>query len=107
MGRSLFRVVNSGVPVFLVRTDSTQRGRKAVDNGGMLEEEKLGTREQGTRTNDLERRSVRRGDDIAERLLWLGAQVLNQMPTLDKTPGAENVARQLERCATSHIHQHK
>ena len=72
-----------------------------VDKGGMPEDKQLGTREQGSRTHDAKCRSVRKGDDIAERLLWLGAQVLKQMPNLEKTPGAKNVARQLERCATA------
>jgi len=40
----------------------------------------------------------RKGDDIAERLLDLGAAVVRLLPALSKKPGGKAVAKQLERC---------
>ena len=42
-----------------------------------------------------------KGDDIADRLLALAAFVLRLLPRLETKREARNLARQLERCATS------
>jgi four helix bundle protein len=41
---------------------------------------------------------VRKGDDIAERLLALGAAVVKLLEPLSQRPGAKDLIRQLERC---------
>jgi four helix bundle protein len=40
----------------------------------------------------------RKGDDIADRLLNLGAAVVKLLPALAKRPGGKAIAKQLERC---------
>jgi four helix bundle protein len=40
----------------------------------------------------------RKGDDIAERLLTLGAGVIQLLPALGRKPGGRTLAKQLERC---------
>ena len=40
----------------------------------------------------------RKGDDIADRLLNLGAAVVKLLPALGKKPGGKAVVKQLERC---------
>ena len=40
----------------------------------------------------------RKGDDIAERLLALGAAVVKLLDPLSQRPGARNLVKQLERC---------
>ena len=48
---------------------------------------------------DPEMAVVRRGDDIADRLLDLAAAVLRLLPALANAPEAKAVTKQLERCA--------
>jgi four helix bundle protein len=59
---------------------------------------KLGTRNANANANANVRKS-RKGDDIAERLLALAAQVLRLLPSLPKAVGVANLVRQLERSA--------
>jgi four helix bundle protein len=40
----------------------------------------------------------RKGDDIADRLLNLGAAVVKLLPALGKRPGGKAIVKQLERC---------
>ena len=40
----------------------------------------------------------RKGDDIAERLLDLGAAVIKLLPALARKPGGKPIVKQLERC---------
>ena len=44
---------------------------------------------------------LKRGDDIAERLLELGAQIVGLMRVLPRDPAGRHLAIQLFRCATS------
>jgi four helix bundle protein len=57
----------------------------------------LGT---GNRNANTERTShpTRKGDDIAERLLALGAAVVKLLDALSQRAGAKNLVKQLERC---------
>ncbi|MBI5537948.1 MAG: four helix bundle protein [Deltaproteobacteria bacterium] len=48
--------------------------------------------------SDCGKVSMRKGDDIAERLLDFAAGVVNLLPALSNRPGAANVVKQLERC---------
>lgn len=52
------------------------------------------------RNANTERRIVprRKGDDIAERLLDLGAAVIRLLPALGRKPGSKAIVKQLERC---------
>jgi four helix bundle protein len=43
----------------------------------------------------------RKGDDIAERLLALGAAVIKLLDPLSQRPGAKNLVKQLERCGAA------
>ena len=43
----------------------------------------------------------RKGDDIAERLLQLAADVLKMVDRIPDGAGTQNAIRQLERCATA------
>lgn len=58
---------------------------------------KLGT---GNSNANTERtpHPTRKGDDIAERLLGLGAAVVKLLDALSQRPGAKNLVKQLERC---------
>jgi len=49
---------------------------------------------------NTERRTAprRKGDDIAERLLDLGAAVIKLLPALGRRPGGKPIVKQLERC---------
>ena len=60
-------------------------------------ENKLGTRKRNANT-ERRTRPRRKGDDIAERLLDLGAAVIKLLPQLAKKPGGKAVVKQLERC---------
>jgi four helix bundle protein len=44
---------------------------------------------------------MRKGDDIAERLLDIAAGVIKLLPALGDLPGARSVVKQLERCGPS------
>jgi four helix bundle protein len=52
------------------------------------------------RNGNTERRTAprRKGDDIAERLVDLGAAVIKLVPALGRKPGGKTIAKQLERC---------
>jgi len=60
----------------------------------------------GTRNSDAnaehgtlkERGALRKGDDIAERLLDLAAGVVRLLPVLARQAGAASMVKQLERC---------
>jgi four helix bundle protein len=56
--------------------------------------------ETGNRNANTERtsRPARKGDDIAERLLALGAAVVKLLDALSQRPGAKSLVKQLERC---------
>lgn len=57
----------------------------------------LGTRNRNANTECRMRRR-RKGDDIADRLLDLGAAAVRLLPELGKKPGGKAIVKQLERC---------
>ena len=57
----------------------------------------LGTRNRNANT-ECRIASRRKGDDIAERLLDLGAAVIKLLPALARKPGGKPIVKQLERC---------
>ena len=60
-------------------------------------ENKLGIRKTNANT-ERKTRPRRRGDDIADRLLDLGAAVIKLLPQIAKKPGGKAVVKQMERC---------
>jgi four helix bundle protein len=57
----------------------------------------LGTRKKNADT-ECRTGSRRKGDDIADRLLDLGAAVVRLLPQLAKKPAGRTIVKQLERC---------
>lgn len=60
-------------------------------------ENELGTRKKNANT-ERRTRPHRKGDDISERLLDLGAAVIKLLAQLATKPGGKTVVKQLERC---------
>jgi len=57
----------------------------------------LGTRKRNANT-ECRTAPRRKGDDIADRLLDLGAAVVKLLPALGRKPGGKSIVKQLERC---------
>jgi four helix bundle protein len=65
------------------------------------QQQAAGDGQQETGDRRQERGRLRKGDDIAERLLALGVQIVRLLRALPRDPAGKHLAIQLFRCATS------